>query len=141
MPVGGGDVGLNVWVESGELLFYIGRSETFEENNHMLKLGDSGERFPAFRHSDDWAPDHNWLGAGMIGLQEMLMQTPGDRILLLPAWPREWDVEFRLHAPRDTVVAGRYRSGRLETLDVRPRRRRADVEVVSGESPRAPARR
>jgi len=39
MPVGGGDVGLNVWVESNELLFYIGRSGTFDENNHMLKLG------------------------------------------------------------------------------------------------------
>ncbi|MHC4620084.1 MAG: DUF5703 domain-containing protein [Planctomycetota bacterium] len=39
MPVGGGDIGLNVWVENNELLFYIGRSGTFDENNHMLKLG------------------------------------------------------------------------------------------------------
>jgi hypothetical protein len=95
------------------------------------KLGDSGERFPAFRHSDDWAPDHNWLGAGTIGLQEMLMQTPGNRILLLPAWPRDWDVDFRLHAPGNTVVAGTYRDGRLQTLDVDPPRRQADVEVMS----------
>jgi hypothetical protein len=36
MPVGGGDIGLNVWVENNELLFYIGRSGTFDENNHML---------------------------------------------------------------------------------------------------------
>ena len=26
MPVGGGDVGINVWVENNELLFYIGRA-------------------------------------------------------------------------------------------------------------------
>ncbi|MHC4623527.1 MAG: DUF5703 domain-containing protein, partial [Planctomycetota bacterium] len=39
IPAGGGDVGLNVWVENNELLFYIGRSGTFDENNHMLKLG------------------------------------------------------------------------------------------------------
>ncbi|MHC4387525.1 MAG: DUF5703 domain-containing protein, partial [Planctomycetota bacterium] len=39
MPVGGGDIGLNVWVENNELFFYIGRSGTFDENNHMLKLG------------------------------------------------------------------------------------------------------
>jgi hypothetical protein len=39
MPVGGGDVGLNVWVQKNELLFYIGRSGTFDENNQMLKLG------------------------------------------------------------------------------------------------------
>jgi hypothetical protein len=39
MPCGGGDVGLNVWVEKGELLFYISRSGTFDENNTLLKLG------------------------------------------------------------------------------------------------------
>src|SRR6476469_2794991 len=39
MPCGGGDIGLNVWVENGELLFYIARSGTFDENNALLKLG------------------------------------------------------------------------------------------------------
>ena len=39
MPCGGGDIGLNVWVENGELLFYISRSGTFDENNAFLKLG------------------------------------------------------------------------------------------------------
>src|ERR1700749_4628756 len=39
MPCGGGDIGLNVWVEKGELFFYIARSGTFDENNAMLKLG------------------------------------------------------------------------------------------------------
>lgn len=39
MPCGGGDIGLNVWVEKGELLFYIARSGTFDENNTLLKLG------------------------------------------------------------------------------------------------------
>jgi len=39
MPCGGGDIGLNVWVEDGDLLFYVSRSGTFDENNTMLKLG------------------------------------------------------------------------------------------------------
>ena len=39
MPCGGGDVGLNVWVENGDLLFYVSQSGTFDENNCMLKLG------------------------------------------------------------------------------------------------------
>ena len=39
MPVGGGDIGLNVWVEDDEILFYIGRSGAFDENNHFVKLG------------------------------------------------------------------------------------------------------
>jgi len=39
MPCGGGDIGLNVWVENGDILFYVARSGTFDENNTLLKLG------------------------------------------------------------------------------------------------------
>ncbi|TXK31117.1 hypothetical protein FVR03_20085 [Pontibacter qinzhouensis] len=39
MPCGGGDIGLNVWVENGELLFYMSRSGAFEENNIFPKFG------------------------------------------------------------------------------------------------------
>lgn len=39
MPLGGGDIGLNVWVEDGDVLFYIAQSGTFDENNSMPKLG------------------------------------------------------------------------------------------------------
>lgn len=39
MPCGGGDVGLNVWVENGDLLVYIAKSGTFDHNNTVLKLG------------------------------------------------------------------------------------------------------
>lgn len=39
MPCGGGDIGMNVWVESGDLLLYFSRSGTFDENNTLLKLG------------------------------------------------------------------------------------------------------
>ena len=39
MPLGGGDIGCNVWVENGDLLFYIQRSGCFSENGEYLKLG------------------------------------------------------------------------------------------------------
>lgn len=39
MPCGGGDIGLNVWTENNEILFYLSRSGTFDENNTLLKLG------------------------------------------------------------------------------------------------------
>ena len=39
MPCGGGDIGLNVWVEDGDLLFYVARSGAFDETNSYLKLG------------------------------------------------------------------------------------------------------
>jgi len=39
MPCGGGEIGMNVWVENGDLLFYVSRSGAFDENNTMLKQG------------------------------------------------------------------------------------------------------
>ncbi|MBP1639529.1 MAG: hypothetical protein H6Q17_1112 [Bacteroidetes bacterium] len=39
MPCGGHDIGLNVWVENGDLFFYVSRSGTFDENSGFLKLG------------------------------------------------------------------------------------------------------
>jgi Domain of unknown function (DUF5703) len=39
MPCGGGDIGLNVWVEKGELLCYLSKSGAFDENNGFMKLG------------------------------------------------------------------------------------------------------
>ena len=39
MPVGGGDIGCNVWVENGDIMFYMSRSGTFDENNGFLKSG------------------------------------------------------------------------------------------------------
>ena len=39
MPCGGGDVGMNVWVEEGDVLLYLSRSGSFDENNTLLKQG------------------------------------------------------------------------------------------------------
>jgi len=99
----------------------------------VKKLGDSGRRFPTFwGPGHDWVPDHNWGGSGMIGLQEMLMQTDGRVIRLLPAWPASWDVDFKLHAPYQTVIEGQVRGGKVEKLQVTPQERRRDVVVGNG---------
>src|SRR5690606_23580707 len=75
------------------------------KNITLKKLADSQRRFPTFwGPGHDWVPDHNWGGSGMIGLQEMLMQTVDDKIYVLPAWPTDWDVDFKLHAPDNTTV-------------------------------------
>ena len=39
MPCGGGSIGLNVWVEKGDLYFYVSRSGCFDANNTLLKTG------------------------------------------------------------------------------------------------------
>lgn len=39
MPCGGHDIGMNVWVENGDLMFYLSKSGLFDENNTLLKAG------------------------------------------------------------------------------------------------------
>ncbi|MHC4567902.1 MAG: DUF5703 domain-containing protein, partial [Planctomycetota bacterium] len=40
MPIGNGDIGLNVWVNpAGELVFYISKTDAWSENARLLKLG------------------------------------------------------------------------------------------------------
>lgn len=39
MPCGGHDVGMNVWVENGAILFYVSKSGMLDENNTLLKAG------------------------------------------------------------------------------------------------------
>lgn len=92
---------------------------------------DPGSRFPAFWcASADWIPDHDNGGGAMTALQRVLLQTDGDRLLLFPAWPREWDVSFKLYAPRRTTVECVYQAGVVQALNVTPASRRKDVELM-----------
>ncbi len=46
-------------------------------------------RFPAFfGPGHDWLPDHNWGGAGMIGIQEMLLAPEPRPARETPSFPR-----------------------------------------------------
>src|SRR5262249_26052893 len=93
----------------------------------------SDSRFPAFWNAfKDWLPDVDHGGVLQMALQSMLMQCEDREILLLPAWPKEWDVDFKLHAPYQTTVQGEVRIGRIINLKVIPESRLADVKVWEG---------
>jgi hypothetical protein len=100
--------------------------------------GNSGMRYPAFWDTFGFCqrPDFDHGGSAMIGLQDMLMQTVNGKILLLPAWPKDWDCEFKLHAPGQTVVEGKVVGGKITDLKVTPTSRRKDVEIIEQPSPR-----
>lgn len=85
-------------------------------------------RFPAmWGPNSDWVPDQDHGNNLMTTLQYMLLQTDGGKIRVLPAWPKGWDVKFRLHGAGKTVVECEYRSGKIETLKVTPEERRQDL--------------
>ena len=119
------------WRQDDIFMAYLGLADDVRKAVvSRARSHDRGERFPAFWGPIyDWTPDQDHGGVMMKTLQAMLLQTDGQKIFLLPAWPREWDVEFRLHAPRQTVIEGIYRDGTLRSLRVTPEARRADVTI------------
>ncbi len=96
-------------------------------------------RFPAFfGPGHDWLPDFNWGGSGMTGIQEMLLAPePGvnGKLNLFPAWPAEWDVDFKLHAPGQTLVEASLKGGKLVSLKVTPASREKDIVNWLGKQP------
>lgn len=92
------------------------------------------QRFQWFwKPAHDWIPDLDNGGSGMITLQEMLLQNDGRRILLTPAWPKDWTADFRLHALFNTTVEGHVEGGKLTRLVVTPSDRARDVTVIGAE--------
>ncbi|MEY3023032.1 MAG: hypothetical protein RIS86_2230 [Planctomycetota bacterium] len=121
------------WTQDGMQAARLGLADEAAANV-LAKLGNT---HPAFRHPTFWGPNFDWVpdqchGSNLLAtVEEMLLGRDGDRIVVLPAWPRDWDASFRLHAPGRTVVTGEVRDGRLVALEVEPASRRA--EVVAGE--------
>lgn len=123
------DCGHVGWRQDDVFMAYLGQAEEAREYVTARAAQWNGEsRFPAFWGPNyDWVPDQDHGSVLMIAVQSMLMQCEGRRIFLLPAWPRDWNVQFTLRAPYRTVVSGEYRDGRLRVLEVSPPERRSDV--------------
>ncbi len=91
-----------------------------------LLVGKAGNSNPNHRFPAMWGPNYDWLpdqdhGSNiMLTLQAMLIRPVGDKIYLLPAWPKAWNARFKLHAPGRTVVEGEVRNGELVDLQVTP---------------------
>lgn len=117
------------WQYDGQTAAYLGLTSEASASLRA-KLGNSN---PAYRFPASWGPNYDWLpdqchGSNiLITTQTMLLQADGERIYLLPAWPREWDVSFRLHAPAQTVIEGTWRAGKWERMVVTPASRRKDI--------------
>ena len=78
-------------------------------------------RFPVYAgRGNDECPDFDHFGSGSIALQRMLVQEGQGKILLLPAWPAYWDVDFKLHVSQGGIITGTVKDGRLVTWKIDP---------------------
>lgn len=115
------------WKQDNIFAARMGLTQEAAQYN-LLKMANSERRFPAFWGPGfDWVPDHNWGGAGMIGMQEMLLQEADGKIFLFPAWPKDWDVHFKLHATKNTTVEVELIAGELKVVKVTPEERKKDL--------------
>jgi hypothetical protein len=121
------------WVQDPIQAAMLGLSGVAKEYvSYNFSRSEPRLKFPAFwAKGNDYAPDEDNGGNGENGLQQMLMQADGKKIMLLPAWPKEWDAKFKLNAPGQTTVQGEVRNGKLMDLVVTPPERVADVVDMS----------
>ena len=135
------------WRQDDLFMTYLGLTEQARaalvsrarmQNHDALSASDpdrampNPSRFPAFWGPNyDWFPDQCHGGVLATTLQSMLLQWDGRQIYLFPAWPSEWDVAFKLHAPYNTLIEGRYVDGELVEYQVTPPERAGDVIIVS----------
>ena len=97
------------WRQDGIQAALLGDTATARANVvFVLTRKDKQCRFPAFwDHGSDYVPDEDNGGNGMQTLQKMLLQADGDRIILLPAWPKEWNAQFQAACPPEHGRRGR----------------------------------
>jgi len=103
------------WYQDGQQAALLGLTE-YAAKAIVSKVANT---HPAHRFQAMWGPNFDWLpdqdhGSNMVmTLQTMLMQSYGDSIYILPAFPSDWNVSFRLAAPGRTTVTCNYKDGEL----------------------------
>ncbi|MDO4551501.1 MAG: DUF5703 domain-containing protein [Planctomycetia bacterium] len=126
------DRGAFGWRQEDLFMAHLGLTEQATDN--LLKRArkkDADSRFPVFWGPNyDWTPDQCHGGVLTAGIQSLIMQTDGKKIFLFPAFSPKWNVDFKLHAPQNTVIQGSLKDGKV-SLIVTPESRRQDIIICS----------
>ena len=87
----------------------------------------NGSRFPAFWGPNyDWVPDQDHGSVAAIALQYMLLQHQQNELILLPAWPADWKVSFRMHTPGNGILEGYYEPNKGVKINHQPK----DMKII-----------
>ena len=123
--------GYKCWTQDQIHWAYAGRAAEAQDGLvHRFRHASTQCRFPLYGSAGpDSCPDFDHFGAGSTALQRMLVQEADDKILLLPAWPADWDVDFKLHLTGGAVVCGNVTDGKLTRWNIEPDARKSNVVV------------
>jgi len=143
---GAGKPDLQLAVDTFQTRVQRGANGWFQDDTHAAFLGLAAEardciasraqnkhkesRFPGFwGPNSDRVPDQDHGGNLLMALQTMLLQADNGQIHVLPAWPKDWAVEFKLHAPKNTTVEGVFRGGQLVNFKITPEQRQKNLRL------------
>ena len=132
--------GYKCWTQDQIHWAYAGNAAEAQEGLvHRFRHASKQCRFPLYGSAGpDSCPDFDHFGAGGTALQRMLVQEAAGKILLLPAWPADWDADFKLHLEKGAVISGKVTDGKLTDWAIEPAARKKDVVVYKPQ--RAPDR-
>lgn len=122
------------WHQDDIQAAFLGRAkETFDYLYDRTKGTDEHSKFPGFwAQYNDWVPDMDHGGVFMTALQSALIQTNSEtnKIYVLPALPKNIDVDFRLFTDNQTIIECSYKNGSIEKITTYPEYRKDDVIIM-----------
>lgn len=117
----------NGWHQDGIQAALLGLTDVAKKGvieNFSTK--HQGSRFPSFWGPNyDWLPDQDHGSVTVRALQNMLIQTESEKTWLFPAWPVEWDVQFKVHIPGKKTIEGSYSKEKGVKITSKP----GDIEL------------
>lgn len=105
---------VHCWTQDGQQAARLGMMEE-AKNNLLGKLqyANPNHRFPVIWGPNfDWTPDQDHGGNLLLTLQEMVMQAYDNKVYVLPAFPNDWNVSFKLYIPGENSISGVYKEGK-----------------------------
>lgn len=104
------DLAFNGWQQDGINAAMLGLTEDAKKIVSInFSTKHDGSRFPAFWGPNyDWVPDQDHGNITMRALQAMLVQSEKGYTYMLPAWPKDWDVQFKVNITGGEQIRGNY---------------------------------
>ncbi len=103
--------------------------QAIEITSAWAKRESGTSRFPSFWGADfsRLPKDAEPIDDSFDAIASRLVEVDGDRTVLFPGWSRDLDVSFRVSAKNGVSVAGSYRDGAFEHIEVHPMRKTVAV--------------
>jgi hypothetical protein len=86
MPLGNGDIGINAWVEqSGDLVFYVSKTDAWDENARLCKIGRVRVKFdPPLAAKDSFRQELR-LRDGVMAIESKIQNQKATILLWVDA--------------------------------------------------------